>query len=100
MTPRIDLSHGPLFDIKSTEIMAYRVELLKQKRILFVNAIRSLKMRRQASRNASVNAYLMKNDAVVVDGKEAGWTHVQGAELSVIDDKENVIQANTTKKAK
>lgn len=42
----------------------------------------------------------MKNDAVVVDGKESGWTHAQGATLNVNDDKENIIQTNTGGKAK
>lgn len=72
-----DLSGGPLLDLASTDIVNYRLEQLKAQKIRFANAIRSVRMRAQASRESRTNAYLMRNDAVVVDGKETGWVKVE-----------------------
>lgn len=94
-----DLSGGPLLDLASTDIVNYRLEQLKAQKIRFANAIRSVRMRAQASRESRTNAYLMRNDAVVVDGKETGWVKVQGADLTVTDANANTVEADTTGKA-
>lgn len=75
--PAIDLSRGPLLDLASTDIVNYRIEQLREKSIRFANVLRSVRMRRAASMQARTNAYLMNNDAVVIDGKETGWVKVQ-----------------------
>ncbi len=75
--PGIDLSHGPLLDLASTDIVKYRIEQLKEQSIRFANVLRSVRMRRAASMQSKTNAYLMNNDAVVIDGKETGWVKVQ-----------------------
>jgi hypothetical protein len=41
----------------------------------------------------------MRNDAVVIDGKETGWVKVQGADIEVTDTHENIVEADTTGKA-
>ncbi len=56
-------------------------------------------MRAQASRASRTNAYLMRNDAVVVSGNETGWVKVQGADVVVTDTHENTVAADTTGKA-
>ena len=98
-TPRIDLSHGPLLDLASTDIVNYRVTQIKKQGIRFANALRSVRMRRMASMQARTEAYLMRNDAVVVEGKETGWVKVQGADVIVTDTHENTVEADTTGKA-
>lgn len=75
--PGIDLSHGPLLDLASTDIVKYRIEQLKEQSIRFANVLRSVRIRRAASMQSKTNAYLMNNDAVVIDGKETGWVKVQ-----------------------
>lgn len=76
-TPHINLSHGPLLDLASTEIVSYRNELLKKQGIRFANAVRSVRMRALASMQSRTNAYLMNGDAVVISGKETGWMKVR-----------------------
>jgi hypothetical protein len=61
--PEID---GPLFDLAQTDIVAYRTELMKARQIRYANALRSVRMRAQATKNSNTEAYLMRNDAVVV----------------------------------
>ncbi len=97
--PGIDLSHGPLLDLASTDIVKYRIEQLKEQSIRFANVLRSVRMRRAASMQSKTNAYLMNNDAVVIDGKETGWVKVQWADVSVTDTQENTVAADSTGKA-
>jgi hypothetical protein len=73
----IDLSHGPLLDLASTDIGNYKTQLLKDQGIRFANAIRSARIRRAANKQSSTEAILMRNDAVVVSGEETGWVKVQ-----------------------
>ena len=96
---RVNISNGPLLDLASTDIAQYRTEKMKEQGIRFVNALRSVRMRRTASMDAKTNAYLIKNDAVLVDGKETGWVKVQGAEVVVTDIQENKITTYTGGKA-
>ncbi|MFZ2255266.1 MAG: hypothetical protein WAW59_05540 [Patescibacteria group bacterium] len=94
--PEID---GPLFDLAQTDIVAYRIELMKARQIRYTNALRSVRMREQATKNSDTEAYLMRNDAVVVTQSGAGWTGVQGATVSVTDTGANLVEADTTGKA-
>ncbi|GAB0174422.1 MAG: hypothetical protein HHAS10_03010 [Candidatus Altimarinota bacterium] len=96
---RIDLSHGPLLDLASTEIVNYRAQLLKDQGIRFANAVRSARIRRAATKQSNTEAILMRNDAVVVNGDVTGWTKVTGAELEVTSTQENTVEANTDGKA-
>lgn len=94
--PEID---GPLFDLAQTDIVAYRTELMKARQIRYANALRSVRMREQASKNSNTEAYLMRNDALVVTQSGAGWTGVQGATVIVTDTGANLVEADTTGKA-
>jgi hypothetical protein len=94
-----NLSHGPLLDLASTDIVNYRVTEIKEQGVRFANALRSVRMRAQASRASRTNTYLMRNDAVVVSGNETGWVKVQGADVVVTDTHENTVAADTTGKA-
>jgi len=94
--PEID---GPLFDLAQIDIVSYRIELMKARQIRYANALRSVRMREQASKNSNTEAYLMRNDAVIVTQSGAGWTGVQGAKVSVTDTLANLIEADTTGKA-
>lgn len=94
--PEVD---GPLFDLAQTDIVAYRTELMKQQQIKYANAVRSLRMRHAASMQSKTDAYLMRNDAVVVTQSGTGWTAVQGATVSVTDTGANLVEADTTGKA-
>lgn len=94
--PEVD---GPLFDLAQTDIVAYRTELMKARQIRYANALRSVRMREQATKNSDTEAYLMRNDAVVVTQSGAGWTGVQGATVSVTDTGANLVEADTTGKA-
>jgi hypothetical protein len=94
--PEVD---GPLFDLAQTDIVAYRTELMKARQIRYANALRSVRMRAQATKNSNTAAYLMRNDAVVVTHSGAGWTGVQGTTVSVTDTLTNLIEADTTGKA-
>ncbi len=97
--PRVNISNGPLLDLASTDIVRYRAEKMKEQGIRFANTIRSVRMRRAATMNSQTNAYLMKNDAVVVQGKETWWVKVQGAAVVVADTQENIVVTNTWGKA-
>jgi hypothetical protein len=94
--PEID---GPLFDLAQRDIVAYRTELMKARQIQYANALRSVRMRAQATKNSRTEAYLMQNDAVVVTQSGPGWTGVQGATVSVTDTGANLVEADTTGKA-
>jgi hypothetical protein len=89
----------PLLDLAQTDIVAYRIELMKAQQIRYANALRSVRMRNAATKQSKTNAYLMQDDAVVVTGSGTGWTPVQGATVSVTDPIENTITADTTAKA-
>lgn len=95
----IDLSHGPLLDLASTEIVNYRAKLLKDQGIRFANAVRSARIRRAATKQSTTEAILMRNDAVVINGEVTGWTKVTGAELEVTNEHENTVGADTDWKA-
>lgn len=95
----IDLSHGPLLDLASTDIVNYRAKLLRDQGIRFANAIRSARIRRAATKNSTTEAILMRNDAVVVSGEVSGWTKVSGANLEVTNIHENTVTPDTTGKA-
>lgn len=56
-------------------------------------------MRASGSMTARVSAYLMRNDAVVVSGKETGWVKSQGATVEVTDTGSNTVIAGTGGKA-
>lgn len=73
----IDLSNGPLFDIKSTQIADYRKKLLLDQGIKFANPVRSVRIRKNPNMKSTTEAYLMKNDAVVDSGDGIGWDKVQ-----------------------
>ena len=98
-SPRINIENGPLLDLASTEIVNYRTEKMKEQNIRFANAIRSVRMRRAASMQADTSAYLMRNDAVVIDGKETGWVKVQWTKVVVTDSQENTISSDSSNQA-
>lgn len=78
MTARlIDLSNGPLFDIRSTQIANYRKKLLQNQNIQFANPVRSVRIRAAATKKSQTKAILMKNDAVINSGNRIGWDRVQ-----------------------
>ena len=93
------ISSGSILDLTSTDIVHYRIYHLREQGVRFANALRSVRMRARASRASRTNAYLMRNDAVTIEGKETGWVKVQGAELSVTDAQENTITAKSEGKA-
>jgi hypothetical protein len=90
---------APIFDLAQTDIVAYRIELMRAQQIQYANALRSVRMRNAATKKSKTNAYLMQDDAVVVTGSGNGWTPVQGATVSVTDTIENTVTADTTGKA-
>ena len=57
-------------------------------------------MRNLPSMLSRVTSYLMKNDAVVIVGKERGWVSTQGANVSVTDILSNTVLPDTTGKSK
>jgi SH3-like domain-containing protein len=97
---KVNLSHGPLLDLASTDIGNYRAKLLRDRGVRFADAVRSARMRREANMQSKTNAYLMRNDAVIVSGKETGWVRVQGVQLDGRDEKENIVTLLTQGKAK
>lgn len=98
-TSRVNIENGPLLDLASTDIVNYRTEKMKNENIRFANVQRSVRMRRAANMQSETNAYLMNNDAVVIDGKETGWVKVQGANVVVTDTQENTVAPTSTGKA-
>ena len=98
-TSRVNLENGPLLDLASTDIVNYRTEKMKNDKIRFANVQRSVRMRRAASMQAETRAYLMNNDAVVIEGKETGWVKVQGTQVVVSDVQENTVATSSTGKA-
>lgn len=94
-----DPKNGPAFDIRSTDIANYRTLQMQNSGIRYVNPVRSVKMRTSGSMLARVKAFLMRNDAVVVSGKETGWVKSQGASVNVYDTGSNVVVAGTGGKA-
>jgi Bacterial SH3 domain len=95
----IDLSHGPLLDLASTDIVNYRTKQLKDQWVRFANAVRSARIRRAATKNSNTEAILLRNDAVVVSGEVKWWTKVTGANLEVTNTHENTVWADTSGKA-
>lgn len=95
----INLSNGPLFDIRSTQIAEYRKQLLRDQNIQFANPVRSVRIRSAATKKSQTEAFLMKNDAVVNSGDGIGWDKVQGATLTVSNDQENIVNADTIGRA-
>jgi hypothetical protein len=90
---------APLLDLAQTDIVAYRIELMRAQQIRYANALRSVRMRNAATKQGKTNAYLMQDDAVVVTGSGTGWTPVQGATVRVTDTVENTVTPDTTAKA-
>ncbi len=91
--------NGPVFDPSSTQIVQYRSYLMTKKMIRYVNPVRSVIARSLPTKKSKPVAYLMKNDVVVVEGKETGWVKTQGAIVSVTDTQENTVSADTVGKA-
>lgn len=91
--------NGPLLDLSQEDILNYRREQMRQDQIRYANAIRSVRMRAKATKKSETNAYLIKNDAVVISGKETGWVKTTGAEIHVSDAHENTVTAYTGGKA-
>jgi hypothetical protein len=96
---KFDASTGPLLDLTSSDIVNYRKAQLRQEQIRYANALRSVRMRQKATKQSKTVAYLMKNDAVVIQGKETGWVKTTGATIEVTDTRENTVAADTTGKA-
>ena len=75
------IGNGPrgeiLFDLAQTDIVNYRLERMRQNQIRYANAIRSVRLRNKASMQSKINAYLMRNDAVITDGSSTGWVQSQ-----------------------
>jgi hypothetical protein len=90
---------APLLDLAQTDIVAYRIELMRAQQIQYANALRSVRMRNAATKKSKTNAYLMQDDALVVTGSGNGWTPVQGATVSVTDTIENTVTADITGQA-
>lgn len=90
----------PILDLAQKDIVAYRRELMRSQQIRYTNALRSVRMRAQATKNSHTNAYLIRNDAVIVTQSWSGWTGVQGANISVTDPISNIVAADTVWKAK
>ena len=95
----INLSNGPLFDIRSTQIAEYRKQLLRDQNIQFANPVRSVRIRSAATKKSQTEAFLMKNDAVVNSGDGISWDKVQGATLTVSNDQENIVNTDTIGRA-
>jgi hypothetical protein len=56
-------------------------------------------MRDEPTTASDTEAYLMRNDPVIVTGEGARWTPATGAEIEVIDSTENTIAINTEGRA-
>jgi len=91
VTPKYNTENGPAFDIRSTDIANYRTYQMAQEGIRYVNPVRSVKMRSGKNMLARVNAYLIKNDAVLTDGSDTGWVKSQWIDVSVTDTRSNHI---------
>jgi hypothetical protein len=95
-----DPAQAPLLDITSEDIGNYRIEKLKEQGVQYANPVYSVRIRRGASMKTNTEAYLIKNDAVVVDGTGTTWAKVQGAEVVVTDTQENTVVAQTGSQAR
>lgn len=91
---------GPLLDITSEDIGNYRIEKLKEQGVQHANPVYSVRIRNGASMKTNTEAYLIKNDTVVVDGTGTTWAKVQGAEVVVTDTQENTVVAQTGSRAR
>ncbi len=91
--------NGPVFDTSSADIVKHRSYLMAKKMIRYVNPVRSVIARSLPTKKSKPAAYLMKNDTVVIEGKETGWVKIQGATVSVTDTQENTVSADTVGKA-
>lgn len=90
----------PVLDLASSDIVNYRTGTLAKQGIRYANPVRSVRIRERATTASDTEAYLMKNDPVVVTGEGAGWTPVAGGEVEVTDTTENTIAINTQGRAK
>ncbi len=96
---KYNADNGPALDIRSTDIVHYRTLQMKNKWIRYVNPTRSVKMRAGESMLARVRTYLMKNDAVIITGKESWWVRSIGTTVSAPDQRSNEVLSDTTGKA-
>lgn len=92
-------STGVLLDLTSADIGNYRTDELKDQGVRYANPVYSVRMREQASAASDTEAYLLKNDAVVVEDTIGAWSKAQGAEIQVTDTVENTTIADTTGRA-
>lgn len=74
---RFNPENGPLLDLASTDVGNYRIDRMKEQGIKYANPVRSVRMRQAPTKNSNTNAYLIKNDAVVVSQTGSGWTKAQ-----------------------
>lgn len=84
-----------LLDLAQKDIVNYRVELVKQKKIRYANPVRSVRIREGKSIESDTEGYLIKNDAVKVTGNVSGWTPVKSGEVVVTDVRENTVDIDT-----
>lgn len=75
--PSYNSENGPLLDLAQKDIVNYRLEEMKKNRIKYINAVRSVRMRLQKTKESMTLSYLMKNDAVVTEENPTGWTRSQ-----------------------
>jgi hypothetical protein len=85
-----------ILDLSQKDIVAYRVEKIKEEQIKYANAIRSVRIRQGKSLESNTKGYLIKNDAVKVTGKTTGWTPVKSGEVVVTDVRENTVSIDTS----
>lgn len=84
-----------LLDLAQTDIVNYRIELIRQEQIQYANAIRSVRIRQGKRMDSETEWYLIKNEAVQVTGEAGAWTPVRSGEVVVTDTRENTIDINT-----
>ncbi len=99
-TSKFNPANGPLLDLACTQIGKYRIEAMKEQGIRYTNPVRSVRLRAKAIKKSTTEAYLMKNNAVVVSQPGTGWTKAQGADVKVLDTRENIVAPATYGKAK
>jgi hypothetical protein len=74
-----------LLDLAQTDIVSYRLERMRQNQIRYANALRSVRMRNAQSKQSKTNAYLMRNDAVMISGEATSWVASQGVVIDVAE---------------
>ena len=97
--PKFNPDNGPALDIRSTDIVHYRVQRMANKGIRYVDPTWSVKMRHTPSMLSRVVSYLLKNDAVVISGKETGWVKTVGALIDAPDTVSNEVVPDTDGKS-